>query len=659
MAAVSRCWALAGLGAGLTLAVNPVGVVALAPIVVLAPQIWRVLRCTTGSGASGALLPLARLALVCGLGAVGLVAMFADQSWFGVARATELHQFYGPNLPWFQEFQRYQYLLGFDETFPEQGGAGRRLPVLTTLAVVAGSGLLLVRGARHLPGMRRSYVPAGVVIVALALLALAPSKWTHYFGTLAGFGAAALTCGAVLFCRSARHWREDRAARLIAAGAVVATVSAGCLAFAGENVWFMYSDFGVPNNEGPFRPLDQPWPWLALLAVVLGLLQLRRNGPTWSSAAMRLPAVASAAVVLTGVAVLLVSFAVAPLRQADSYSIGKQNLNSLRRDTCGVLDHVVTPQTAPNGVLEPAGEEEASTTGFVPQGGYDESSPPPEDPGTGVVTQMWGSLEGGAPSTGALTTQWFTLPRTDERQELAVSAAGRTGDGNQLRLEFGRSARGQPRPLGDHVLDDSDDEPDKRPDYPSADGQQPSPQDNPDWRTLRMPSSAVPDGADRVRVHAQDATTDTGGWLAVTGPRVLDLAPVRDALQEDAATYVDWSMIWTAPCLRHSPKAAHGLVESPDTLLLPPRELGFPGEASFEKTVGGSFAEPDRIASREVVPTRLLGTEDEPQYADWGQLVHLSYPFRRDSYDAELHERWRWGWQGPPASLGRSARDSS
>lgn len=640
---------LAGLAGGLTLAVNPVGIVALAPVAVCAPRIWRTLRGSAASRASGLLEPIGYLALICGLGGVGLVAMFADQSWLGASRATELHQYYGPNLSWFQEFKRYQYLIGFDEAFANQGSMGRRLPVLLTLAVSSAAGLLLVRGARWLPGMRLTYIPIGTVAVALVLLSLTPSKWTHYFGALAGLGGAGLVCAVVLFCGAARHWYPYRAVQLIAAFGTVATVLAAAVAFAGKNTWFMYSDFGVPNAEGPFWPFNQPWLWLLSLVGVLVFAWVRAG---WSVPGMfvRLPAVLSSAVALVGVLVLLVSFIVAPLRQSDGYSIGQQNIDTLFGGSCGVLDEVVAPRTAPNGVLGTASGS-ADATGFVRDGGFPDGSAPPDDPGEGKAAHLWGSFVDGPSGTGELTSQWFGLPQLSKDQELAISAAGRTGDGNQLSLEFGRSTGDGHRPVGTHQLDDSEDESNKRPDYPRDNAQQPTPQDNSEWRPQRVEASAVPAEADVVRVRAVDDTTDAGGWLAVTGPRILDVPPVREVLDERAAIYVDWSMLWTAPCLRNSPRAAHGLVETPSALLLPPADLGFSAEASFEKVIGGSFAGADRIGQREVVPTRLRGTEEKPQQADWGQFVRVSYPVQRDAYDTEMTSQWRWGWDGDPASI--------
>ncbi len=646
---------LGGLAAGLTIAVNPVGVTALAPVLLLAPTFWRALQNSGIGGQRPGTAAWATLTLIGCLGAVGVVAMFADQSLHGALRATDMHSFYGPNVSWFQEISRYEYLLGFDRAVPEQGGMGRRLPVLSTLALLACTVLLLARGAGRLPGMRRSFVPAGAFALGLVVLWLTPSKWSHYFGALAGLGATALTTAVVLVCVAARHWSRDRVVLGGGAFGTGAAVLATSLAFSGENEWFLYSSFGVPRDDGPFRPLNSPLFWALLVAAALAVPLLPRiRAVSVRGMLARMPALLAASTMILTVVVLLASFAVAPSRMWGSYSVGGQNVAHLTGTSCGIVDRLVTTRDAPDGVLQPAfGADELD--GFVAEGGYPRTSPAPAPVGTGRAEYLWGSIEGDTRTTGSLTSRWFELDDVGARQELALSVAGRTGDGNRLALEFGRSSADEaPQPLGEHELDDAYKDSDERPKYPTQRDVEDRPQDNPAWRTLYVSSDEVPEEADRVRVRAVDATTDSGGWLATTGPRLRDIRPVQQFLRDRESVYVDWSMVWDAPCVRRSPEVGDGLAEAPRTLLIPPDRLGFSGVAAFARGAGGSFAAMDEVGTRTTIPTRLQGTEDKPEYEDWGELVTVSYPVQRDAYDTRTSRDPQWGWEGPRPPLGYS-----
>ncbi|MBW0103282.1 arabinosyltransferase domain-containing protein, partial [Pseudonocardia sp. KRD291] len=269
---------LAALALGVALATAPSSVAAVGPVLVALPRLWRLARSGL-HGAAGLLRAGAVTAAAAALAGVGLVVMFAGQSWYTVSRATEMHAFYGPNVAWYNEIKRYEYLLAFDS---EQGGLGRRVPVLLTLALLVAVLPLLARGARRLPGMGRVPVPVLGLVAGMAMLWLTPSKWTHYFGSLAGVGAAALTAGVVLLAvgartragrstapPSVRNGAEQPVVRLAAGAGAVAVVLAAALAYAGRNTWFIYARYGVPHEDGPWRPLNTPLPWLVLAAVVL------------------------------------------------------------------------------------------------------------------------------------------------------------------------------------------------------------------------------------------------------------------------------------------------------------------------------------------------------------------------------------------------------
>ena len=643
--------ALLGLGAvaaGLASAANPVGFTGFIPFLVLAPQIVRRLRRQDDSRPVWSALSI--LALLGCAASAGLIAMFADQSWFGALRATELHRFYGPDVPWFQEVLRYENLLGFDL----QGSIARRVPVLLTLSLLLCAALLLARGARRLPGMRLSHVAPACLAADVALLWLTPSKWTHYFGAFAGVGAAALVSSVALLAVACRRWQQDRTAIAIGLIGTGLAVLLAATSFAGTNNWFLHSQFGVLWGEQPLRPLNSPLTWSLLFAALVVIALQRRSRHPGAPARMliRSPAVLACVALASSVTMLLVSFALAPLRQQDGYSPGGQNLAKLRSGpNCGIMDELVATPEVPDGALPPA-EGTDQLRGFTPGAGFAADREPPDPPGTGAARWLWGSLSGGQISTGAMTSRWFSLPAARPDRELVVSVAGRTGDGNTVRLEFARSRPdGAPEPLGERVIDDSHKDSDKRATYPTDHVITQEPQDNPDWRTLHLDAGAVPPGADRVRVRAVDATTDPAGWTAVTGPRMREVVPLRDFLrdrQDPGATYVDWSMTWSLPCVRDLAAVGDGLVEPPELLFTPPDDLGFAGRAAFERSVGGSFAGVDELGTRTEIPTRLLGSEDEPRYERWGHVELVSYPMRTHGYDTDSRWHLRWGWEGTP-----------
>ncbi|MCI2418679.1 arabinosyltransferase domain-containing protein [Saccharopolyspora sp. K220] len=611
---------LAALAGGLSVAMNPMGIAAIAPFVALLPQVWRLLRVSTA-------------ALLVGIAATGVVAMFADQSLFGVRKATELHTFYGPDVPWFQEIVRYEYLLGFDL----QGDVARRAPVLLTLVVVVYTGLLLLRGAGRLPGLRLGYVPPLCLLISFGLMTVTPSKWTHYFGALVGVGAATLTAGVVLIAIGARQLARDRVVLVAGVLCTALAVFAAALTFAGKNNWFLHSQYGVPWGEQPVRPLNGPEWWLLAVGVLLAASVLpgraREGRPRRMLIGM--PAVISAGAVGVTVAILLYSFIAAPIRQAGGYSIGAQNLAAVEGGSCGIADHVVVTPDVPGGTPTSRGPAEA--VGFTAGTGYAPGFDPPEG-----VRELWGSLQSGQISTGTLTTGWYALPLLAANQELAVAVAGRSGDGNLITLEFA-SATGI---VGEHVLDDTWLDSDERPEYPTERIVEDRPQDHPAWRDLHVSAHDVPSGAERVRIRAVDDTTDPAGWVAVAGPRVRDVVPLAEYLRGKAPVLVDWSMTWNVPCVRDMPRVAGGLVEPPAYLLNPSAELGFGGTAAYQRGIGGTFAGVSEVGTREEIPTRLLGVEKTPDYADWGHLIVVDYPLPGNDFDVQSVPFPRWGWRG-------------
>lgn len=175
-----------------------------------APRIVAILR----ASARGRADVLSRVTLLCCIGAVGLTVIFADQTWHSLVTATRWHTDFGPSLAWYQELDRYRYLLGHDQ----DGTATKRILILLTLALLPVISLLLARRA-DIGGVGTSaarlapMVVTAVVITGLALLWLTPSKWPHHFGAMAGLFASFLVVAVVVLLRCARTPNTDRVTR--------------------------------------------------------------------------------------------------------------------------------------------------------------------------------------------------------------------------------------------------------------------------------------------------------------------------------------------------------------------------------------------------------------------------------------------------------------
>ena len=490
-------WALGGaaLVVGVTLTASPAAVVLAAPVLAFSGKIVRIVTGTAGRWAVAA-----RLSALCCLAGVALAVVFADQSWHTLVVATLWHNDFGPSLPWYDEFARYEYLLNPDQ----DGTATKRVPVLLALVLLPVVGLVLARRVEGGTGARGGLAGPGaarltaVALLGLALLWLTPSKWSHYFGALAGVLAAFLVVAVVLLVRCAHPPGRsepgpatDRLPGLVGLSGATAVSVAAALAFSGPNAWWQPAVYDVPWAGGPVTPagvpLNSPLLWLGLLAVGYLLVRRRAPGRAWSAlvAGPGLLAVLAASV---SVLVLLVSFAAAPLRQP-SGSLALSNAHRLLgQSSCGLGDDVQVLPDVPGSVLAPAGGDPGQASGFAFGAGYDPAAPPPEPPGVGASAQLWGSLAGSALDTGSLRTPWFGLPAVSPDREVTVSVAGRTDGGNSLSLQFGRAGPdGQVVALGDRVPPDP---------LRSELGESPRYRL---WRAVGIPAADIPAGADRVR----------------------------------------------------------------------------------------------------------------------------------------------------------------
>lgn len=258
--------ALGLLAAAFAVAATPTGFIAVAPFLAAARPLWRLV---VERVRFGGWLPV--LAPVTAAGLLVLVAIFADQTWAAVWEATRLRTLLGPNWSWFQEVVRYQSLFGT----AADGSLARRFPVLLLMLGIGVCTVVLLRrdkiaGAALGPSQRL----IGSSVLAFAVLALTPTKWTHHFGAFAALGAGMAALTALATSSDVLRSRRNRLLFLAALFAVLA------LAATGPNTWWYTNNWGVPFNGGPVfwdgwpfgYGLTEPWPVYTLLLGVSVIL---------------------------------------------------------------------------------------------------------------------------------------------------------------------------------------------------------------------------------------------------------------------------------------------------------------------------------------------------------------------------------------------------
>ena len=615
-AALALAWRTrgpAGLGllalvVALTVPISPTGVLVAAPMLIFADRLRAAVR------ACSRLERAAIVASVCSVGAVALTVIFADQTWDALVTATQWHNTFGPSLPWYEEPTRYRYLLQADQ----QGSMAKRLPVLVTIALLPITGVAaLVRRDRTGAATLRL---VAVVVLMLALFATGPSKWSYHFGAGAGVFAAFLTVATVLLARRARAADRVPAAAGVVGSALLA--GAAALAFTGPDAWWLPVLYDVPWPSSPVRPagvpLDDPLLWAAVLAAgVATLVLVARTRPAQALAAG--PAVLTLVSFGTVLVLLLGSFAAAPLRRSAG-SLAMVNLNRLASTrVCGLADDI---ELLPDGEVLTATESVSRADGFTAGAGYVRGAPPPDRPGTGTSSHLWGSRTPDESATGTITTRWFMLPPLAPNAGVALSVSGRTSDGNALTLEFGRADGNAVAVLGSSTPVDR----------PAAD-EVPT---HPLWRSIGVDAAEVPAGADRVRVRAADGRTDEQGWLAFTGPRLRSTVPLTAFLAANGPVLISWPQSFLFPCVHNIAQVAGGLAQTPRTVIESPRPWF---TEDRDPAVGGTFAGLTGSTVLNEIPSRVVGHPE----LDWGTVRVVDTRFERDSYARSTTRATVWG----------------
>jgi arabinosyltransferase B/arabinosyltransferase C len=610
-------FAVAVAVAALTVTASPTGLVAAAPLMVCLPWLWQWWRAESArSRVTAALLVGAAASIV-------IPVAFADATVGDVLESVAVHRWYYRQYAWYEEYLHYADLLVPDE----RGAWGKRLPVLLTLGVL----LAVALGAGRRPGTagRSGQLlgeAAAITALGLVVMALTPTKWVNHFGAVA---APATVLLAAALIRSPLPRRVGAATMAIGSAGLVAAVS---VAFAGPNLWRPLSDWGQPFGNHLFidRPYEQsllapslgplalrnPLLWLAVAAV--GWWWLRRLGPT-------------RAVLVTatglGVALMLLVFTIAPLRQYPGTSVTLMNLRALTGRPCGLAPAVqVLTGVAPG--LGPA-VGSAALTGDMRATRLPESTPVPIS--ALPNSTVWHDDVPGGTGTGSLQTPWYPLPGHLAGGWVTVPMRGKLNQEQRLVVQVA---------TGD----------------PAAPGQVrtvplPAVGDKPNWTEVAVAlADAGLAAPTAVRVVAQDRVAGPASWLAVAQPRLTAPRPVTDFIA-GRPVFADQVSAALWPCVQQI-AVRDGLVQPPALRLRAADGLedSILDNSTFADN-GGTLLQVDRTAKFVEVPSRLV-PPGAPMLG-WGHVDEVIYLHPVGLVDLHVGALRRAGWTRLPTLIGQ------
>ncbi|WP_054812135.1 arabinosyltransferase domain-containing protein [Nocardia arizonensis] len=585
-------------------------------------------------------LPL--LAPLVAAGTLVLTVAFSDQPLSAMLEMRRVHQLAGPDVKWYDEYLRYQYL--FMGTV--DGSVARRFGIFVMLAGLAVCLLTLLHKGGKIPstasGPSRRVI--GVTVGALLLMMTTPTKWTHHLGVFAGLAGvvAVLTAVAV----GPRVMRAPRNRALFASG--VAFLLA--LVFSGPNGWWYVSSFAIPwwDKQPSVAGIGFNQVFLAAalaLAAVAAWWHVRAPEPgvaqrisSFGRRFVALPPLTIAAAALVLFEVL--SFAKGAVTQYPAFSLARSNIDAVLGEPCGLARHVLV-ETDPNaGMLTPLTGDATATlagtgTGFTPSGVAKDLSADAEkgadaaiatsvdgSPGAEIRTGTSGPAlpfgldpatpvlgTDGATEPASITTGWYRLPEGADRGDIvALSVAGRIRSfdadgvempGQPLEVEYGALADGDPRPMGRVT--------------PIDIGPAPS------WRNLRLPIDEIPSDASLIRIVAADRDRDPKQWLAFTPPRVPRTRTLQEVVGSTEPVLLDWAVGLQFPCQRPFDHR-DGIAEIPGYRILPDRVGAHDTNLWQNHDGGGPLGWTPMLLESGTLATYL----NDDWHRDWGELQRFT-----------------------------------
>ncbi|QGK68281.1 arabinosyltransferase [Allosaccharopolyspora coralli] len=604
--------AIAVVFAALAMTVSPSGIVAAAPLVLsllwLVPWMRR----------QGWSARIAASALAAAAATVVVPVGFADATLADVVEATRVHRWYYLSFPWYEEFGHYQTLLN-------TAGWARRLPVLLTLAILVIVAIASGRDRMGRDPIRRLVVISAITTaIALALIALTPTKWVNHFHAVAA-APTVLLAAALL-----RSPLPRRAGPVITTVAVLLLVGAASLSFDGANWWIPFTDAGqrfgnhldpdpATNNLAPhFGDLYLRNPLLWIGVAVLAWLWARWRRSSGKPAAINPDRAVIVAASIGSVLLMVALFVWAPIGQHPGWTVARGGVQTMFGDGCGIADDVsVQVPTA----------QQLGPPDRPPQrvGDFANERPVP------VNTEPWGTSapiwhdeqpDGTTTGTGSLTTGWYPLPAEGSHVTLPIAGAI---NGQEVRMEFARATPGGPEPEDSVVM--------------GGDIRRP----HDEWQQLAVP---IPQPRpDLVRVVATDRITGVNTWFAVAEPKVTEARPISE-LTDGKVVFANHIAAGLWPCVNQV-SIRHGLTDTPSIRMttdewLPPE---WPDNIS-NLTWGGAWMQ----TSRAWVQTKLAAelAPGGPPRLPWGQVFAVRYLHPVDQYDLRVDHEVRSGLTGFP-----------
>ncbi|MCG7594688.1 arabinosyltransferase domain-containing protein [Mycobacterium sp. PSTR-4-N] len=637
--------AIAVIIGALTLFSGPTGIAAIGALLVAVGPLKTIVAAHVSRFGYWALL-----APIAAAGTVTIFLIFRDQTLAAELQASSFKSAVGPSLAWFDEHIRYSRLF----TTSPDGSVARRFAVLTVLLALAVAIAMTLRKGR-IPGtaLGPSRRIIGITVIAFLAMMFTPTKWTHHFGVFAGLAGSLGALAAVAISTAAMRSRRNRT--VFAAAVLFVTA----LSFATVNGWWYVSNFGVPwSNSFPewhfgFTTMLLGLSVLALLVAAWVHFSGRDAAPEgpprrWRSVARAPLAIATWALVIFEVG----SLTLAMTGQYPAWTVGRSNLEALTGKTCGMAEDVMVEQDPNAGILTPIDTPvsislgAARSEGFTPNGIPADVSADPvsEQPGSdnfadsdsGVVTGSEAGTEGGTTAAAGINGSRARLPYNLNPARTPVLGSWRSGTQAPA---FLRSAWYR-LPAGWNAGDRSDSllvvsaagrfDPDDLVVQWAGDDDIPGGSVGfadvgaaPAWRNLRVPLSAIPADATRIRLVATDDDLSPTHWIAVTPPRIPELRTLQDVVGSSDPVLLDWLVGLAFPCQRPFGHRL-GVIEVPKWRILPDRFGAEANSPVMDYLGGGPLGITELLLRATTVPTYLKYDWSR----DWGALQQLTpyYP---------------------------------